>query len=191
MQPYAHLNIPHESITKKLKQFVIDRRFNTDGLPNGNFLTKVSFDDTFQAVPELKTLFEMYELNDLAAIMIVKAPPISECLTYPHIDIMPPSFKDTNIAINWPILNYENTYTTFYEAKPNAVCKTTTLINGWPYSYFAFEDVVEQYRIKIDRPTAFRYDRIHSVINETDDYRFTASFRFWNNHPELFEKDYE
>lgn len=191
MQPYAHLNIPHESITKKLKQFVIDRRFNTDGLPNGNFLTKVSVEDTFQAVPELKTLFEMYELNDLAAIMIVKAPPISEGLTYPHIDIMPPSFKDTNIAINWPILNYENTYTTFYEAKPNAVSKTTTLINGWPYSYFAFEDVVEQYRIKIDRPTAFRYDRIHSVINETDDYRFTASFRFRNNHPELFEKDYE
>jgi len=191
MQPYAHLNIQHESITKKLKQFIIDRRFDTDGLPKGAFLTGIAFDDAFQAIPELKTLFEMYDLNDLAYMMIVKAPPISEGATYPHVDVMPPELKDTNIAINWPILNYENTYTTFYEAKPNAVGNTVKLVNGLPYTYFAFEDVVEQYRIKIDRPTALRYDRIHSVINETNDYRFTASFRFWNNHPELFEKDYE
>lgn len=191
MKPYAHLNIPFELITKKLQEFINERGFHSGKISKGAFLTGINPRETFKAIPELSTLFEMYELDNFLAMMIVSAPPVKENVTYPHTDVMPIEYKDSCIAINWPILNCDTTYTTFYKKKPDAAGKTGNLVNGLPYTFFDFNQVEETHRIKIDRPTAIRYDNIHAVINETEQYRYTASFRFSTNHWKLFEENYE
>lgn len=185
MLPYAHLDIPHKLITHRLQQYV----FASGLIENGSFFNKVDAETTHKAIPELRDLFAQYGLNDLGAMCIIKVQ--GHMAIAPHRDW--PPFEEQQepkkaVAVNWPIFNCNNTFTAFYDEKTNIqnLAKGKKLTNGLGYINYDIDQVEETHRIKIEVPTAFRFDVIHAVINDTDDHRWTASFRFKTNHWELF-----
>ena len=181
MKPYSHLDIPHDLITHRLKQLV-----KRNGIiENGTFVNSIGLEQTHKEIPELKGLFNSYGLNDLRGLLIIRALPASVAPNYPHTDTMPS--PDMKVAINWPVLNCQDTFTAFYEPKPDALPVPTKLVNGLPYTKYEYNDVVETHRMRITVPTAIRYDVLHAVINNTSSVRITASFRFDSNHWELFK----
>lgn len=191
MKPYAHLDIPHELITHRLQQYV-----KSSGLiRSGAFLNRVDQKTAYQAIPELQSLFEQYGLADPFVMLLCRCKPSTANPVLPHRDVLPYDVQTVEprraVAVNWPIFNYNDTHTAFYTAKTNNNVeeKDDLLGNGIPYKRYRMDQVVETHRIKIDRPTALRYDVIHAVINNTDSDRWTASFRFKTNHWNLFKKE--
>lgn len=181
MKPYSHLDIPHKLITHRLRQFVEKNGF----IERGAYVTGVGLERTHNAIPELKELFASYGLYDLRSMLIIRIPPLSTAQNYPHTDTM--ESPDMKVAINWPIYNCEETFTTFYEAKPGVVPVPSILSNGLPYTKYEYDQVNETHRMKINVPTAIRYDVLHAIVNDTPNIRMTASFRFESNHWELFK----
>lgn len=183
MKPFNHLDWdePWDVYTKQLQQFVKSTGF----IEKGTFFNTVGPVDVFKAIPLLKDLFHRRNLHDFGSMAIIRALPEKIAPNFPHIDVMPN--PDQKIALNWPVFNCEDTFTTFYEEKPNATPELVRLPNGLPYKKYKYSDVVETHRIKINLPTAIRYDILHAVVNETNDIRITVSFRFVSNHWELFD----
>ena len=171
---------PFDVYVKHLQQFVL----STNILNTGTFLNPFKATDVFTAIPSLQKLLEKYSLNDLRSVAIIKALPSHVAQNYPHVDVTPSS--DHNIALNWPVFNCEETFTCFYKPKPGAQPELLQLRNGLNYSRYQFDMVEETHRIKIQKPVALRVDMLHSVINDTQDVRVSASFRFNTNHWELF-----
>ena len=109
-----------------------------------------------ETVPEILTVFD--HLN-LSVIMIagyfMKDPTDGR----PHRDttVIP-------IRANLPILNTENTYTTFWEPKQGVVYDgAVQLPNGLKYYPYRYEDIDEQTQCEISVPTLIRPMEIHSV----------------------------
>lgn len=192
MKPYAHLDIPHELITHRLQQYV-----KSSGLiRSGAFINKVDQKTTSKAIPELEHLFAQYGLTDRFVMVLVRCKPSSANPVSPHRDVLPYELQTTEpkraVAVNWPVFNCKDTHTAFYDVVANAAIdgNDDVLGNGIPYKRFWLDQVIETHKIKIDVPTAFRYDVIHAVLNHTNSDRWTASFRFESNHWELFEENY-
>ena len=172
---------PFDFYTKKLQQFV-----KASGLiEKGTFFNPVGAARVYDSMPELKELFARHGINDLHSMAVIRVVPASVAPNFPHVDVMPS--PDQKVAINWPVFNCEETFTTFYEEKPNANPELVKLANGLPYKRYGYDDVVETHRIKINKPVALRFDVLHAVVNETQNMRFTVSFRFHTNHWELLE----
>jgi len=178
---YLDWDEPIEEITAQLQMFVKKTGFVT----KGTFFNPVDIEEVYEAIPNLRYLFKKRNLTDCYSLAVIRALPVLIAPNFPHTDIMPEPYQ--KIAINWPVYNCENTYTTFYEKKEGATPEVIKLPNGLPYSRYKFEDVVETHRIKLNEPVALRFDILHAVINDTDIVRVTASFRFRTNHWELFE----
>ena len=194
MKPYAHLDIPYKLITHRLQQFVKSNDLVNEK-SRSSFLTKFDTSTIHKAIPELSDLFAQYGLDDILYVCIIRAK--RGIPVYPHRDVLPLEQQLTGpkrvVAVNWPIFNCNNTFTAFYNEKPNI--KNTSdgaklLGSGIDYFKYDLDQITETHRIKIEAPTAFRFDRIHAVINDTDQDRLTASFRFESNHWELFEENY-
>jgi hypothetical protein len=156
----------------------------------GQFLNEVKAPQVHKAIPELQELFARYGLNDLYAMYICRAEPRPR--PSPHADAKPVEEQDEPkraVAVNWPIFNCSNTFTVFYEPRTDIEIKDNGRMLGNRLQYFEYglDQVIETHRIKIEVPTAIRYDRVHAIINETDEIRWTASFRFLSNHWELFK----
>ncbi len=171
---------PFGFFTERLQKFVKATGF----IEKGTFFNPVGAARLYDAIPEFEELFARHGLSDFQGLAVIKALPASVAPNFPHTDIMPS--PDQKIAINWPVFNYTETYTCFYEAKPNTQPTVVKLPNGLPYSKYTYDDVIETHRIKVDKPVAIRYDVLHAVVNDTDRVRITASFRFKTNHWELF-----
>lgn len=96
----------------------------------------------------------------------------------PHIDLMD---DERNIALNFPIKNCDNTYTTMYKLKKGDQIDIT-LPDGTAYSKFSddseFEEVETFY---LKKPTFFNTGIPHQVFNNTDDVRLSLSIRFERN----------
>lgn len=132
--------------------------------------TKQRYNSTFhifpwqeftEAVPEILTAFDHL---DMKVIMVSAYFMISPENGHPHRDntIMP-------IRANIPILNTENTWTTFWEPKPNFVDQGGVILpNGLKYYPYNYEDIVEQTRCEITVPTLIRPMEIHSVEMAAD-----------------------
>jgi hypothetical protein len=182
MTPYSYIewNEPIEDYTEQLRRFV-----KTTGLiEKGTFFNPIGAARVYDAIPALKDLFARRGIHDLHSMAVIRVLPSSVAPNFPHVDVMPS--PDQKVAINWPVFNCENTFTTFYEEKPDANPEVVKLSNGLPYKRYSFNDVTETHRIKINKPVALRYDVLHAVVNETKDVRITTSFRFLSNHWELF-----
>lgn len=183
MTPYKYVDIPgFELITPKLESFIRDIGL----LDKGTFFNPVGAARVYDAIPELKGVMSMLSIDDFVSMAVIRVLPSSVAPNFPHADIMPD--PDLRIGLNWPVLNCEETYTTFYEKKPGAQPDRVTLPNGLPYERYGYDMVNETHRIKINRPVAIRVDVLHAVVNDTKDLRVTVSFRFKTNPWHLFEE---
>lgn len=181
MKPYSHLDIPPGIIKHRLRQYV-----QRSGLiQRGKFVNDIGLEGAYEAIPELKDLLQQHGLSDLVTMLIIRTQPSSIARNYPHTDVM--LSPDMKVAVNWPIFNCDETFTTFYEAKPGVVPVLSQLSNGLPYNKYQYEDVIETHRMTLNVPTAIRYDVLHAIVNDTPNIRMTASFRFESNHWELFK----
>ena len=182
MKPYSYIqwDEPFDEYTQHLRRFVK----STGLIEKGTFYNPISAARVYNAIPELQDLFNKHGLNDLQSMAIIRVLPASISPNFPHVDVMPSS--EQKVALNWPVFNCENTFTTFYDKKPDAKPETVKLANGLPYDRYGYKDVIEVHRIKINKPVALRFDILHAVVNETKDVRITVSFRFATNHWELF-----
>jgi hypothetical protein len=176
---FIEWNEPFDFYTKQLQNFIKTTGF----IEKGTFFNPVGAARLYDAIPEFEELFHRHNLEDFQALAVIRALPASVAPNFPHTDIMPS--PDQKIAINWPVFNCDETYTCFYEKKPNAQPNVVKLPNGLPYSKYDYDSVIETHRIKLDKPVALRYDVLHAVENNTDRVRITASFRFKTNHWEL------
>ena len=182
MKPYSYIEWDEsfDEYTEQLRRFVK----STGLVERGTFFNPIGAARVYNAIPELWDLFNKYGIKDLHSMAVIRVLPASVAPNFPHVDVMPS--PDQKVAINWPVFNCDNTFTTFYEEKLNANPEVVKLPNGLPYKRYSYNDVIETHRIKIDRPVALRYDVLHAVVNETKDVRITVSFRFATNHWELF-----
>lgn len=182
MKPYSYIewDEPFDKYTKQLRRFVE----STGLIENGTFFNPISAARVYHVIPDLQELFNKYGINDMVSMAVIRVLPASLAPNFPHVDVMPSA--EQKVAINWPVLNCDDTFTTFYEKKPDANPEVVKLPNGLPYERYSYDDVIETHRIKIDKPVALRYDVLHAVVNETKNTRITVSFRFKTNHWELF-----
>jgi hypothetical protein len=182
MIPFKHLdwNEPLGGYTKELQRFIQ----STGLIEKGTFFNPIGAARVYEVIPSLKDLFVRHNLTDFHSMAVIRVLPASVAPNFPHTDVMPS--PDQKIAINWPVFNCQETFTAFYEEKNDATPELVKLPNGLPYKKYKYSDVVETHRIRINLPTAIRYDILHAVVNETDRVRITASFRFISNHWELF-----
>ena len=184
MVPYKHLDIPNfEHISRKLERFVA----SVNVIKMGTFFNPFKAEEVLKWVPEITSVLRVLDITDFYSVAIIRALPSSIAPNFPHTDIMP--LPDQQVALNWPVYNCKDTYTTFYELKPDQKPEHNKLINNMPYERVTYDQVVETHRIKIDRPTLIRYDVLHAVVNKTNSVRITASLRFKTNPWHLFEDE--
>ena len=182
---YKHLDVPgFESVIPKLQEFVRQQGF----LEKGTFFNPMKATVLDSVVPEIRAMVEMLDINDYYGLAVIRVLPSSTAPNFPHTDVMPD--KNQRVAINLPVFNYKDTYTTFYNVKPNATPERVVLENGMPYERYQYDQVDEVARLKIDRPTVIRYDKLHAVVNNTDQTRITISLRFKTNPWHLFGEQY-
>jgi hypothetical protein len=170
MKPYKHHEAPNtDIISQKLYQFIQEAGTRT----RLEFFNRFDIQEVLPYVPELKQAFDALNVCGKGIVGIIKVDPYEKL--YPHVDCFPDAVH--LVAVNWPIFNCEDTYTVFYKILVSKY-KTMLLDNNELYHYYPYENVEEEYRFKINTPTAIRVDVPHSVINKTLLPRYTASFRF-------------
>lgn len=139
-----------ESIQTKTWQFIkqTKERYNS----TYNIFPWAEFTE---AVPEILTAFDHL---DMRVVMVNAYLMKNNQQAQPHKDntIIP-------IRVNIPILNTENTWTTFWEPKQSLNYSGVTLPNGLKYYPYNYEDLEEQTRCEITVPTLIRPMEIHSV----------------------------
>lgn len=170
MKPYKQHNVPNtEIISDKLYQFV--QKINTE--TKLEFFNRFDIKEVLPFVPELKQAFDHLNVCGTGAMAIIKVD--SHEKIYPHTDCSPDAVH--LVGVNWPIFNCEDTYTVFYKILVNQY-RTMLLDNDELYHFYPYENIEEEYKFKLNKPTAIRVDIPHSVINKTPLTRYTASFRF-------------
>lgn len=113
-------------------------------------------------VPEILTMFDHLDMKVVvvAAYFMDKSDGAG-----PHRDA-------TSIAIRAqiPICNTANTWTTFWEPKPDSADQVTNIKmpNGLIYHHYGYDHIVEQTRCEITEPTLIRPMEIHSVEADAD-----------------------
>jgi len=93
-------------------------------------------------------------------------------------------FHPTN-AINIPLENCENSYTTFYKIKEEE--KHVFYPNFYLCGGLAPDSVEEVERFTLSKPAALRVNVPHAVLNPTNELRHVATFRFYNDTDFLFK----
>lgn len=109
-----------------------------------------------ETVPEILTAFDHL---DMKVIMVSAYFMKNNTHGSPHKDstVMP-------IRVNLPILNTANTWTTFWEPRPEFVDHGGVMLpNGLKYYPYSREDLIEQSRCEIIDATLIRPMEIHSV----------------------------
>ena len=93
-------------------------------------------------------------------------------------------FAPTN-AINIPLENCENSFTTFYKVLDTE--HHTYYPNFYLCGGLAPDTVEEVERFTLSKPAALRVNVPHAVLNPTNELRHVATFRFYNNTDFLFK----
>ena len=100
----------------------------------------------------------------------------------PHTDLRP---EDKNFALNFPVVNCEQTYTCMYKLiKGKEIIINDTSIAGGDADYkvfspdSTFDEVAKFY---LTQPTLFNTNVPHQVYNNTDKDRLSLSLRFESN----------
>jgi hypothetical protein len=112
--------------------------------------------------------------NDLDYVAVIRAKKIFGA----HCDVL-----EKEVALNFPLVNCENTHLVFYKKNKNA--KHVPLKTEKNLEYFAYKlkDLEEVERVSyVNEAVVFRPDAIHDVIGASDEHpRITVSIRFKDN----------
>lgn len=181
MKPYKYHDVPNfEVISEKLYQFVQDASTEL----KLDFFNRFYLEEFLPYAPELTDIFQYLNVSKKNTVLaIIKVDPRLE--NAPHTDV--PPGNNLAVGLNWPIFNCEDTYTVFYK-RLNDKYNAMLLDNNEMYYCYAASSIEEEYRVKINKPTAIRVDVPHNIINNTNLPRYTASFRFENPPWHLLDK---
>jgi hypothetical protein len=153
MKKYWHkITVQHlEAIQTKTREFIS----KTKDRYNSTFHI-FKWQEFTDAVPEILSAFDHL---DMKVIMVSAYFMKNNTHGSPHKDstVIP-------IRVNIPILNTANTWTTFWEPKPEYVDQGGIMLpNGLKYYPYNRDDLVEQTRCEITDATLIRPMEIHSV----------------------------
>jgi len=198
MIPFRKFDIPgFEVISAKLHTFI-----NT--YAQLGFFNRIPGEEVHKAVPEVQLVMDSLNMGKYNAVVFIKVAPDSHIATPPHTDGKPGYFPH-RIGFNWPVSNYEEPETVYYQLKDGynpveymiyeqQVKKGKVPQKNLPEIHFhtyKMEDVIESHRFILNTPTLIRVDVPHNVINKTNTYRMSASFRFDNPPWHLLEEQNE
>lgn len=169
---YKKLDIQnYEQILLELKTWFIPQ-IPSDG--HSDAFLKLDNQDFFDKCPITMDWFKENNLQIIAVVLTTFLPDNAQKDSdAPHIDT-----QSTDLAINFPILNCKNTFTSFYETiNENKVL--TKLGNGITYWTFDENTTYKEIdRFVLDGPVLFNTKIPHQVNNPTNFPRYSASFRF-------------
>lgn len=105
-------------------------------------------------------------------------------LTYKEIPIHKDNAREFDYSLNLPILNTENTYTTFYKSMEEPT--TLYLPNGLPYDAYDKQHCVEIDVVELLQPTIFNVKVPHGVtIHNKTTPRISLALRLNNTECEV------
>ena len=169
---YKKLKIEnYNQILAELKQW-FEPQIPNDG--HGDAFLKLDNNGFRNSCPQSIKWFEENNLNIIAVVLTTFLPNNAQKDSdAPHIDT-----QTTDLAINFPIINCENTFTSFYKTiNENKIL--TKLDNGITYWTFDTNTQYEEIdRFVLDGAVLFNTKIPHQVSNPTENPRYSASFRF-------------
>ena len=108
-------------------------------------------------------------------------------LTYKEIPIHKDNANEFDYSLNLPIINTDNTYTTFYNT--NALPTTRYLPNGLPYDAYDKESCQVIEVVEVTSPTLLNVKVPHGVTLSSGSVpRITLALRINNPHYNFLEK---
>lgn len=156
-------------------------------------------DEIKKGLPELYNTFESMGLNVHQMIFFTNKPnneevtdPKDPMCPFIHIDAKDEEtfeetqFEPTN-AINIPLENCEDSFTTFYKIKDKE--QHTYYPNFYLCGGLYPETVKEVDRFTLSKPAVLRVNVPHAVLNPTNELRHVATFRFYNDTEFLFKDE--
>jgi hypothetical protein len=178
MKPFAEfkIDIDHKAISKKIKNYVLER---TDIVQRQLFWNNLDKFDAYKQIPEIKNLFDSMDLEiDKFSIVYINKDWTSGLIHCDYNPTIPSGICPVRVL--WPVYNCEKSITKFYAVDRKSKSFKIDEQYGSYIEIFNEDIKYEMGDLYLDKPYVIDPNIAHGIWLDPDtaDFRLSCSFSF-------------